>query len=56
MAYTAEPSKTPTNSHVKSQTPEKPHLKTHKQPKINRLQAKNKSVKNGILVSLSSIN
>jgi hypothetical protein len=47
--------KNPTNWHVKPFAPKNHHPKIHKQLEINHLQAKNKSAKTGILVSLNSL-
>jgi hypothetical protein len=49
------PLKNPANSDVKPLTPKNHHPKIHKQLEINYLQAKNKSAKTGILVSLNSL-
>jgi hypothetical protein len=49
------PSKNPANSHVKPLAHKNRHSKIDKQFEMNSLQAKNKSAKTGILVSLNSI-
>jgi hypothetical protein len=48
-------SKSPANSHVKPRTPQNPHSKSNKHPRINHLQAKNKSRQTGALVSLNPV-
>jgi hypothetical protein len=48
-------SKTPANSHVKPQTPQNPPPKPNKPLRINHLQAKNKSLQSGALVSLHPV-
>ena len=45
----------PANSHVKPLALKKHHPKIHKRLEINNLQARNKSAKTGILVSLNSL-